>query len=173
LLRKKRRKPLLDSRAVEFSCNARGRLSQHSYQLIILRAQEMATMRYRSCSRGAQNEGRRQEACLVMLPQARSLGRIKLELLIQATRLLSDVVVIGPTVESGRDGAPAAPTPQKRRKKCFACRSLTKHFLYSRPLRARGESSKLHTETYYQAFDSPSVFSSMRLHIEFNQSICD
>jgi hypothetical protein len=121
----------------------------------------------------SQNEGHRQEACLVMLSQARSLGRIKLELLIQATRLLSDVVVIGPTVESGRDGAPAAPHATEEKKKCFACRSLTKHFLYSIPLRARGESPKLHTETYYQAFDNPSVFSSMRLHIEFNQSTCD
>jgi hypothetical protein len=90
-------------------------------------------MRYRSCSRGAQNEGRRQEACLIMLSQARSLERIKLELLIQATRLLSDVVVIGPTVESGRDGAPPGPTPRttEEKKKWFACGSLTKHFLWT------------------------------------------
>jgi hypothetical protein len=129
-------------------------------------------MRYRTCLRGAQNEGRRQEACLIMLSQARSLGRIKLELLIQATRLLSDVVVIGPTVESGRDGAPQPHATKEKRRKNVLHAGVSQSIFFG-PLRAPGKSPKLHTETYYQAFDNRSVFSSMRLHIEFNQSTCD
>jgi hypothetical protein len=89
-------------------------------------------MRYRTCSRGAQNEGRRQEACLIMLSQARTVGRMEMELLIQvqATRPLSDVVVIGPTVEPEETGrhSPHATEEKRRKEKMFCMQESHKAF---------------------------------------------